>query len=285
MTVVQLPHNAITGLYPGIARSRYEQIAAINVSVLEHFERSAMHAREYMLHPPEPTPSMIFGTAAHCAILEPKRFEVEYAQAPKVNGEKIDRRTKIGRDTWEKFEAAHPGVEILKDDDWIAIQKMREAIYAHPIAKKMLSGIGHNEVAAVWQNKEVDLLCKALIDRISTYDEWTWLIDYKTCDDASRRGFSRACKSLHYGAKAAYYIDGCNEVAPRPRRFAWIAQEKEPPYAVAVYEADDSAIAAGRSKAMRWLREYRRALDTGEWNGYEPNLEPLTDRDTDWSAQ
>lgn len=265
------------GLYPGLSRAAYEAINAVNVSTLEHFERSAAHAREAIIHPPAPTTAMDFGTAFHCAILEPFRFSREYVAAPKV-----DRRTTDGKRAWAEFEAEHEGACLLDAEDFIAISRMRDSVWNHPIAKELLGGSGHNEVGIVFENGETGLLCKGLLDRISTFDRWTWIVDAKSTLDASRREFSRAIRKLHYAARAAFYLDGCNNVAPRQRRFAWIAVEKKAPYAVALYEPDDEAIAAGRLRYMRWLRLYEEARRTGNWPGYPPDINALGKEDCEW---
>jgi hypothetical protein len=281
MTVANFPNRSEwkPGLYPGLDRPEYESIPAINVSTLEHFEKSAAHAREAMLHPRKPTDAMDFGTALHCAVLEPARFSKLYAAAPKV-----DRRTKAGKETWAAFEAEHAESICLDSDDFICIQRMRESVWSHGVAKQMLGGLGHNEVGVVSEDPEFGLLRKSLLDRISNFDGWTWIIDVKSTQDASPRGFARACRNLHYGAKAAFYIDNCNAVAPRERRFAWIAIEKEAPYAVAVYEADDTALSAGRSKWQRWMYRYAEAVRTNSWPGYELNVHPLGSDETEWHS-
>jgi hypothetical protein len=278
MTVLaELAAKPKVGLYPGLDRASYESIHAANGSTLCKFELSAAHAREAMIHPPQPTAAMDFGTALHCAVLEPIRFSKEYIAAPKV-----DRRTKEGKATWAAFEADNADKSVMDADDFLTVQRMRESAWAHPIAKQLLSGQGHNEVGAVWINEETGITCKGLMDRITGFDGWTWITDVKSCVDASRRGFARACRNLHYGAKAAFYLDGCNALDPRDRRFCWIAIEKEAPYAVAVYEADATALAAGRSKYMRWLRLYQEAMETNVWPGYEPVIHPLGQEDTTW---
>jgi exodeoxyribonuclease VIII len=108
-----------------------------------------------MIHPPQPTAAMDFGTALHCAVLEPIRFSKEYIAAPKV-----DRRTKEGKATWAAFEADNADKSVMDADDFLTVQRMRESAWAHPIAKQLLSGQGHNEVGAVWVNEETGITCK-----------------------------------------------------------------------------------------------------------------------------
>jgi hypothetical protein len=263
------------GMRPNITRAEYERIDGANFSTLKFFEQSAAHAREAMRHPKPPTKAMEFGTAFHCAVLEPSRFSKEYAATPK-----IDRRTTEGKRAWAEFEAEHANATCLDADDFVKIQKMRDRAWTHPIAKQLLRGIGHNEVCAVWERD--GQVCKGLIDRIGTFADWTWIVDLKKADNASKFWFSRSIKSLHYGAQAAFYFDGCNAVAPRPRRFAWIACEDAPPYEIAIYEADEEALHAGRVKYERWLWLLAEAKRTGIWAGYTTDIQPLSAEDTEW---
>ena len=266
-----------TGLYPNLSRAEYEAIDAINISALEHIARSPLHFRENLLHPKAPTEAMEIGTAAHCAILEPPRFASSYAKAPKV-----DRRTTVGKQTWAAFEEANHGKEMLVEDDFTNVERMRDAALAHPTAKSLLGGRGHNEVGLVWRNEETGLLCKGLLDRVSEHLGWTWIVDLKKTQDASPHAFQRSIKKYHYGAKAAWYLDGANAVAPRERRFAWIAIEEEAPYGIAIYEPVGDALAAGRSLYMRWLRRYAECRETDTWPGYDPEITQLSADETEW---
>lgn len=279
MSTVIEPRRVTPGMYPGLTRAEYDAIDAINVSSLQYCERSALHVREHMLNPTEPTDSMELGTAFHCAVLEPMRFAKDYIVAPK-----FDKRTNDGKAGYAKFVAEHPNAILLSQDDYDKASAMRDAVWSNPIAAAMLGGTGHNEVGVVWQHSEHGLLCKSLIDRITAYNGWSWIIDLKSTKDASRFAFKSQIRKLHYGAKAAFYVDGCYSVAPADRRFAWIAVESAAPYAVKVYEADDSALYAGRVKYQRWLYNYAEAKRTGIWSGYDESIEPLTDKDTEWYA-
>lgn len=276
-TAQALPQKPVVGLYPGLSRAEYERIAGANASMLEHFERSAAHARQQMLHPRKPTAAMELGTAFHCAVLEPERFSREYVATIKV-----DRRTNEGKKAWKEFEEAHPGATVMDADDFMTVQKMRDAVWRHPIAKQLLGGLGHNEVGVVFEHGPTGVLCKGLMDRIATFDNWTWIIDLKKTTDASRDEFRWSIKRYHYGAKAAFYLDGCSTVAPRQRRFLWIAVEDEPPYEVALYEPDEDALRAGRIKYEKWLRLYEEVVRTGVWPGYETQIVQLSETDTEW---
>jgi hypothetical protein len=251
------------GIYPGMSRSDYEQIEAVNWSVLKHFRRTPAHAREFMLHPPAPTESLEFGSAFHCAVLEPERFQTAYAVPPK-----FDRRTTIGKQGWAQWEEEHRGVECVHPDDMAAIHGMRESLLGNEIVASILSAQGKNEVAVVWTDPETGLRCKGLLDRICTYAGWTTVLDLKSTPDAGEWSFSGSFGKYQYHGQAAFYLWGLETLAPLDRQFIFAAVEKDRPHCVAVYKPDEDAILAGRAKFRRYLTQFRECQSTGIWPGY-----------------
>ena len=259
------------GLYPKVTREVYESWDAANSSLLKHFERSALHAWQEKLHPEPPTPAKELGTHFHAAVLEPELFEKSYVVAPKV-----DRRTIAGKTMWAAFEAENAGKVLLKAEDHAMIRGAMESVWGHPKASALLRGAAHCEVGAVWVHERTELLCKGLLDCVSQDDGWTWVVDLKSAVDASPGAFAAAVARYSYHAQAAHYLAGLQAISPHQRRFAWIAVEKTPPYATAVYEPDEATLLAGETLIERWLDEYAKATATGEWPGYPGNVQSLT---------
>ena len=61
-------------------------------------QKTPMHFLYESTHPKEDTPALAFGRATHKAVLEPETFSEEF-----VEGIKVDRRTKEGREKWDAF--------------------------------------------------------------------------------------------------------------------------------------------------------------------------------------
>lgn len=258
------------GLHTKDARAKIIRADAASYSTLAKFDRTAAHARYAMQHPSEPTAAMERGTALHLAVLEPDRFDAEVAVTPR-----IDRRTKEGKAAWARFQSENVGKVLLDEDDHAACLAMRDAVWAHPIAAEMLKGPGYCEVGAIWEDPTTGQACKALIDRMGTFDGWTYLIDLKKTRDAGSRAFARTVANYGYHAQAAMIVDGCDVLSPRDRRFAWIAVEEDPPHCVAVYEADLGVLSLGREKWRRWLDAYITSKQTQTWAGYPVEIRPL----------
>ncbi len=260
------------GIYPGMPRREYEAIEAARFSFIKHFRRTPAHAREELLHPKEPTEALDFGNALDCALLEPERFAEEYVVAPKC-----DRRYKEGKATWNEFEAANPGKEILEADDMRTIEAMQESALDNELVAALLSAPGKNKVAVIWHDGITGLRCKGQIDRVVNYAGQIILLDIKSCRDASRGLFGAACAEYSYHEQASFYLHGLDMVDPSPteRKFWFITIEKSRPYLCAVRELDSDSLEAGRGEWRDHLLAYKKCLETNNWPGYPAEAERI----------
>jgi exodeoxyribonuclease VIII len=256
-----------------LSRDKYEIIEAVNYSVLKHFDKSAAHAREEILHPKEPTKAMEIGNAIHLAILEPDRFRSEYVLAPQV-----DRRTKEGKAEWARFEAENPGKSYLKPDEWQNCLDMIQAIKENEVASEVLYNKGANEISVVWEDAETGLICKGRLDRFTQYKGWSVVIDIKTTTSAVEAIFASQTAKMNYHLQAAFYLDGLNTVSQSEseRRYLILAIEKERPFGVRLFELDNEAIEEGRYKYRSFLKMYKQCIETNIWPGYPAEIKSLS---------
>lgn len=260
------------GLYPGVSYADYERIDAANHSLLRHYRKSPAHARVQMLSPRMPTAALDFGNAYHCAVLEPERFAREFVRG--LDG--VGNRSAADKAIQSRFRQQHYGKTVVVPDDFDQIRQMAEVLMAHETAAALLRAPGPNEVVAVWKDAETGLACKLRGDALRSWMGWTWVADLKTTKDASPEGWPREVHTYGYDSAAAWYLDGLDVLAPRPRRFVNIAQEKEPPFAVAVYELDEPSIEKGRRRSRRYLKRHAEALASNEWPAYPVGVIPVS---------
>ena len=207
----------------------------------------------------------MFGSAFHCAALEPARFASEYVVAPKC-----DKRTKAGKEEYTAFEAQNGGKEFLDPDDMTAILAMSENIKAHPIASGLLRE-GISEVSMFWDHPEYGCPCKARIDWLPAVNA---IVDLKTTKDACPAEFARDVAKYQYDAGAAWYIDGYLAITGKPFiHYMWLAVENTPPYAVAVYLATPEIIQNGRRKCSAMAAVYTKCRNSGSWPGYRESVD------------
>jgi hypothetical protein len=94
------------------------------------------------------------------------------------------------------------------------------------------------------------------------------IVDYKTCDNAETQRFMKQAIDLGYDLQAYMYQQGVKENLGEEYLFVFIAQEKKPPYAVNILQADDIFIRSGREVYKAMLQTYKECSETGNWYGY-----------------
>lgn len=259
------------GLHPGVSREEYDRIDAVNQSLLKPFRRSAAHAKQQFDHPLT-SAELAFGTAFHSCVLEPEKFLTTYSVPQAYNRRKKAERE---REAADLATAKANGKEVITEKDLETIYAMRESLFAHPVAGELLRLPGPTEVATVWKDAETGLLCKALMDKIVTFRGITSIVDLKTTKNATPGAFAYDCHKYAYNLQAAFYLHGLYTLAPAVRQFLFVAVEKEPPYACAVYELDYHDLEAGRDLFRIYLQQLAECRQTGIWPAYSTVIETL----------
>lgn len=254
------------GVYQGMPAPDYHAIDALSASGAKHLLRSPAHYLAQKEKPMEPTPSMRLGTAVHTMILEPEKADIEIARAPKV-----DRRTKVGKETIELFERENAGKLCLDADTYDRAAAVADAVAKHPVASTLLRD-GQAETSMLWQAYD-GLPCKARFD----YYKGDGIIDIKTTQDASPEGFARAIASFKYHMQAAHYLQGYREVTGWDADyFTFIAVETEAPYAIGIYTLDEPSLMSGRILMEKAALAFRQAADPVQWKGYPQGVQTIS---------
>ena len=253
----------VPGVYDTYSNAEYHAADGISKSDLDLIHKSPAH---YKAARHEDTPALRFGTAFHCAVLENDRFNETYTI---VEG---DRRTKVVKDSIKDAEAA--GKIILTADDFNALMGMSQAVFKNPICAALLRG-SLKEHSVFGELDGVRVKCRP--------DGWNAekgvLFDLKSTEDASPEGFARTVAKYRYHVQDAFYrhvVASATNCDADDLSFIFVAVEKKPPFAVALYQLDELAALQGWVDAREDLRTYRYAETTGKWNGYSPRIETLS---------
>lgn len=242
---------------------QYDDIEAVRRSELWEIRKSPAHYLYAVNNPRPETPALKFGTAAHKFILEEEDFWNQYALAPEV-----DRRTKAGKEAYAAFCESLGDKEAISVTDYGTILLMNDAVMANPTAKALLK-TGKHEVPIEWNEATTGEPCKCRPDVITEYNGLKYIVDYKTTTSCENGHFERSCRLYGYKLQAAMYLDGIFAETLEPYRFAFVAQEKNPPYAVRVYFCDDGFIDEGTELFRSLIGIYHKCKQTGSWPGYE----------------
>lgn len=248
-----------------LPESDYHAHPAISKSGLDRIAISPAHFKAWKDRPDDPTDAMIFGSLCHRQILEPESFESTVVCAPDV-----DRRTKEGKATWEDFQASNAGKTVLKRDQYDLISGMAASWRSHPLYNKV-HDLSRFEASAFWTDAGVH--CKARPDIIHPNG---MILDLKTTDSALPADFQRTISKFRYHVQAAWYLDGVSKATGQTfDQFCFIAIEKKPPFAIAVYVATPAMIEAGRKAYLRDFETYAVCRSRDIWPSYPTEVQPI----------
>ena len=135
-----------------------------------------------------------------------------------------------------------------------------------PFVKKLLDG--EHEKPFYWTDDLTGEGCKIRVDCISNIGGKPVIVDYKTTADASTDGFMHSAVKFGYDLQAGMYCEGVEKVAGKKPLFVFIAQEKTPPYAVNILQADDLMVKRGYDVFRELIGIYHECKTTGNWYGY-----------------
>lgn len=226
---------------------------------VRQFLKSPAHFLHYTRTKGEPpTPQMVLGSAAHCAVLEPREFNLRYVAAPD-----IDRRTKAGKDAWAMFQEANQEKEILTAAQYSTAYAIRDTLLAMPEYRSLIydAEIEGVEVSAFWTDEATGIKLKGRADMLRSDGV---CIDLKTTVDASPHGYPNAIARYGSHIQAGMYCEafGCD-------RFIFVAVENKPPFAAGIYTLDEASLELGKQQYHAAVAGIARCEREGVWpHGY-----------------
>lgn len=213
--------------------------------------------------PPVSKWELEFGRIVHALLLEPERYERDFAVLdPAVVGVKVD-GTPAGNPAatkaWKEAvnRAAAEGKAMVSPGDDQRAKAMVEAVMAHPTAATLVNYAHDRELSVYGSNPETEAPVRGRFD----LSGGGYIADLKTCGDASPANFSRTCHTFGYHVSAANYLDLAAGNDMSADVFAFINVEREPTpggvHRVSVIELDPRAVTEGRrlmaEACQRWL--------------------------------
>jgi PDDEXK-like uncharacterized protein DUF3799 len=162
----------------------------------------------------------------------------------------------------------------LKPSDYATVHAMAAALKGHRIAPKLFTH-GAPEQSMVWRDEATGVLCRAKADWLTR----DGIVDYKTARTVRPASLPKAVHEHGYFVQAAFYLRGFRATDQtglnRAPFFVFVAQEKEPPYLVTVFQLADEALAYGDRLCAEALERYRDCLAADEWPGYSDDIEDI----------
>ena len=249
-------------LDPGVYMkySEYSTAPGCNFSTLKNMARSPMHYRHALQCPKEDNAALILGRATHTAVLEPKRFQLEFAVWSD------SRRTNAYKEFAEECEAQ--GRSVLKDVEYEAVMAIRDSVRATPPVAELLEK-GRPEISLFWLNRQTGIQCKGRLDWIAGRRA---ILDLKTTLSIDEGWFAKQAWKMRYFHQAAMYREGYAESSSKGSilPFGIIAVERKPPHACRLFWLSEDSLEMAHEEYISWLEQVRDCTETGVWPGPEP---------------
>lgn len=242
-------------------------------SVVKHSVRKA-------LIPIADSDALRMGRAFHTVMESVEAFDRDYAvfddteivfsiqrERPNIS---VPSMTKEYKQARKQFEQENQGKEIVSLDDFNTLLMMRENAFSNPQVEAIMQSADKTYVEQSYRKSvhidshQASVLVKARPDLIVHMGNSSYkMIDWKSCRDASPKGFRSDFFKYRYDVQAVVY---CDVVGIDPRDFLFVALEKEAPYLCAVYGMTDEVIeVASRDyeNALVSIARYENEMDEG----------------------
>lgn len=217
----------------------------------------------------KPSRDMILGTLIHAQALEGR---IEYAVCPPV-----DRRTKIGKETWEAFCIENAGKEVVTEEEG---QRIEGAVLTAEVLLAQLGFCAKTasdeqmewvEASMFWDdyrfgNRSIQFKGRPDLIIPPNKDTSCWtIVDLKTTSDFFK--FTRKFFDLSYDRQAMWYSWGLRQLKEQDVRFLFAVVDTEQPHFGQLMEVDDDTLDIQDALLDSNLRSFALMKQSNEWPG------------------
>lgn len=249
--------------------SDYYKSKRMSVSKLKVLANDPVEFRmRYVDDPPtlkfEPTESMVFGSALHCAFLEPHKFDDDFAVTPKV-----DRRTKAGKEQYEEFLANLNGRTAIDEETYQEVIEAAQQLRSHRRINQWMGLATPDGIEREYQYDLYGLDFQSKLDVV--IPPLGLILDLKTVPDIRPHKMRFQFHDFGYHIQAAVYRLANFVETGEFYRFIFIAIEKRTPstrgmpFKIALYELDGDSISRGEMEAKSLVDDYLSRSRSGDW--------------------
>ncbi len=252
----------VEGFYSDMPEEVYFSTNAISVSGLKDFHRAPA---KYRYGERKKTAAQAIGKLWHTALLEPNELDKRFMPT------EVERR---GTNDWKAAQKVAGDRELIKLDDWLEMEAMRESIKEQggPLVSCMEYPGLHTELSFFWWDYPSKLFCRGRADMAIL--EHGIAADVKSCVDADE-DFKFSVRDFLYHWQAAFYKRGFRTLGLPIEDFPFFAIEKSKPYLYSSWSMPESIVRHAENRILKLLNEYRVCVDTGTWPGYPTDIAPI----------
>ncbi len=277
---------------PGLSFDQYAAAPGLNASLLK--EPTAAHMRHELMRTQEKLSyAFSLGEAFHKAVLEPDLFDGEggieqYFQFSPTAGI----ATKAAREAL----LADPSRPIVTQEIIDKARYLRDAVYTHRFAAKLLRGESQRELSGFAWDAENEVMRKIRVDFLPG-GKSNFMADLKMTRSVDKWKFRKTVREFSYGLAASYYLDTHKLLSGENRELFYLIAVEGPaganddvdgaPYLARVFEINgavpaDNLVYEGREKYQERMAVFLQAAHDNCWDGFQHEEGILLTANIDW---
>ena len=224
-----------------------------------------------LTHSKESSPALIIGSGFHAATLEPGKFDDEFAVKPsEIDGKSS--KTDHYKETFKMMQKNEPNKSWLTPRDYDLVMDMAASALDHPILRthmaeqsSIIEGTGFFEMEGA--------KCKV---RPDLYNPGAGVvIDLKSTQDASEKGFAKSVRQFGYTFQACWYMHALRLIGEKPKQFVFLAVEKSAPHLTAAYTLSATDIDKQMANMEKACKLWATCDSSGVWPSYTDDVTTL----------
>jgi len=259
-------------LKEGISNAKYHGSSALGRSTAWSLLTSCPLKVKHDMNNRRPSSSaFVIGSAFHSSVLEPEKLDDEFAVKPvEIDGQSS--RTKHYKEAFDIMEKNEPDKQWLAPADYDLAMDMAGSALDHPVLKrymadinKVVEGTGFFEMNGTKLKVRPDLYSPGA----------GVVIDLKSTQDASPKGFAKSVRQFGYHFQACFYMHALRLLGEKPKQFIFLVVEKSAPYLTAAYTLKESDINRQFANMERACQLWSACESSGVWPGYGDEVQTL----------
>lgn len=168
----------------------------------------------------------------------------------------------------QDFKEHHPGKRFVTLEQKQTLQAMFKKAKSNDLFNEYLCAEGNViEQAYAYLDEKSGIRCKFKPDMWNPGQ--SWMLDYKTTEDASPWGFRKTIARYHYHISAIHYLVGTKRLfGDVVNKYVFVAQEKSPPYAIGVYVLEKNALVRAAKQRRELLTRIGKCISKNNFPDY-----------------
>lgn len=263
------------GLVYDLDERKYHSHPALSSTAAKKILKSPAHYRHYVNNPHDTKSEFDLGSAVHAKVLGvgdgiavypdgdgPETFEFEDQVLSNVLAANGALSTKACKAFADDARSRHliPVKRVVARK----VNAIVESVLRNPAARRVFEN-GHPEVSMFATDPVTGVELRGRVDWLGRR-----IGDLKTTSgEASETGFAIHAFRYGYDVQYGHYDYIYNQITGESLPYLWVVVETEAPYVTAVHSLNDDTRRMGHDKARLARERLARALETGEYPGYE----------------